>query len=103
MSREGNSKIRAIGFTRLAEFGIIGRVISRESAPGTFSGPARAVYDRMKKDKGNRFASKELEGFAGGVVVRDLVKLWNTKGAANNGEKIHREGDKSTSRYFLPT
>ncbi len=63
---------------------------------------ARVIFGKLKASKGNRFRSADLDPFGGGIKTRDLVKIWNEKGAENNGEKIHVEGAKTLTRYFLP-
>lgn len=63
---------------------------------------AKGIFTYLSKSKGNRHARKDLESYSDGVAPAALIELWNEKGAENNGQKIHIEGKKSLTRYFLP-
>lgn len=60
---------------------------------------AKVIFDKMKSSRLNKFSSSDLEDFADGVPVRDLVVIWNEK--AEKGEQIHVEGEKRATRYFV--
>jgi chromosome segregation ATPase len=62
---------------------------------------AKIVVEKMKASKGNKFRPGELESFIAPLKMREIVDLWNDKGAKDRSEKIHKEGDKATTRYFI--
>ena len=59
---------------------------------------AAKIHDHLKSDVGTKYTPKELREFSDGVEVRELVALWNS---TNKDKKIHNEGNKSNSRYFV--
>lgn len=59
---------------------------------------AEAVFGVVNAKRGSRVAPADLNAATEGVPLPALVELWNQK---NPDRQIHREGQKSTTRYYV--
>jgi predicted acyl esterase len=56
---------------------------------------ARLMFGNL--EKGKRYSAGDLGKATDGVPVREIVRVWND---ANPKQKIQKEGNKATTRYF---